>query len=76
MLPLLSCTFNFIVVPLSGSCKVTADETSAELVLQQSVLDHYALCEGLADTNMYHFAANYIIVRDHWTRSLTDLEYS
>ena len=33
------------------------------MVLPQSILDHYAQREGLSDTNLYNFAANYTVVK-------------
>ena len=36
---------------------------TVELVLQLSVLDHYAQHQGLSDTNLHNFAANYSVVK-------------
>ena len=62
-LPLTSCTFNFVSVSLTGSRKLTEDEQSGELVLQQSMFDHYATRENLPGTNLYQFIAKYTVVK-------------
>lgn len=56
-LPLVSFTFNFIMISLSGTQKVTKDKQSSEFVLQRSVLNEYAEQEaGLSHLNLHEFA--------------------
>ena len=41
-LPLVSCSYSFITLSLTGNRRVAEDPESGELTLQQSLLDHYS----------------------------------
>ena len=41
-LPLISCSYSFITLSLTGNRRVAEDPESGELTLQQSLLDHYS----------------------------------
>ena len=59
-LPLFCCTYSFVTVALNGSRKLTREEDSAELVLQNSLLDDYSIRHAsLADLNLCQFISTY-----------------
>ena len=60
-LPLVSCSYSFIAVSLYDSRQLTKDKDSGELVLQQSILGQYAARDGLSNTNLCQFVAQYTV---------------
>lgn len=58
-LPLVSCSYNFTTVSLYDSRELTKDKDSGELLLQQSILDQYAARDGLSNSNLCQFVAQY-----------------
>lgn len=62
-LPLFSCTYNFVTVALNASRKLTREEDSGELVLEDSALDKYASRDSsLGDLNLCQFVSSYYTV--------------
>ena len=53
------CSYTFITISLTGSRRITEDAESGELVLQQSVVDHYSSRTTCLDLSLLEFAANF-----------------
>lgn len=64
-LPLFSCTYNFIAVPLNESRQLTKDSESGELVLQQSILDQYASRDCFPDMSLCEFVSQFTVSRSN-----------
>ena len=60
-LPLISCTFTFITLSLTGSRRIVQD--SGELVVQSSLLDHYSARTAHHDLSLLQFASNFTVVK-------------
>lgn len=61
-LPLTSCTFNFFTVSLTITCKVSRDNATGEVTLNQSQLHQYSLRDALlAQVNLRDFFASYTV---------------
>lgn len=64
-LPLTSCTFNFITVSLTNTCKVSKDNVTGEIILNKSQLHQYSSRDTtLAQLNLRDFFANYTVNND------------
>lgn len=60
-LPLVSCSYSFITLSLTGNRRVAEDPESGELRLQQSLLDHYSTRTTYLDLSLLQFATNFYI---------------
>ena len=59
-LPLVSCTFNFA---FTGDRQIVEDADSGELVIQQSLFDHYCTGTKHLDISLLQFAAEFSVYK-------------
>ena len=62
-LPLVSCTFNFVTLSLTGDRRIVEDPESGQLVVQQSLFDHYCNRTTNLDISLLHFAAEFSVYK-------------
>ena len=60
-LPLVSCTFNFTTLSLTGDRKLSKDTESGQLTLQQSLLDSYSTRTTQLNLSLVQFAAEFSV---------------
>ena len=62
-LPLVSCTFSFITLSLTGSRKIAENHSTGELEIETSLLDHYSSRTTDPQMNILTFASDYSVSR-------------
>lgn len=62
-LPLVSCTFSFITLSLTGDRRIVEDAESGQLVVQQSLFDHYCNRTTNLDVSLLQFAAEFSVYK-------------
>ena len=62
-LPLVSCTFSFITLSLTGSRKIAENHSTGELEIETSLLDHYSSRTTDPQMNILTFASDYSVCR-------------
>ena len=67
-LPLVSCTYSFIMLPLNNSRAITQDRQTGEQTIEASIVDTYALRAGLQDVNLVSFVSKYTTIKGHLAR--------
>ncbi len=60
-LPLVNCTYSFAALSLDGSQQLSRDQRCGELLLQPSTVEQYAARDGLPDTSLCQFVAQYTV---------------
>ncbi len=60
-LPLVSCTFSFATLSLTGDRQIMKDAESGQLVVQQSLLDHYRNRTTNLDMSLLRFASEFTV---------------
>lgn len=62
-LPLVSCTFTFVTLSLTGSQRLVEDEDSGMLVIQKSLYDYYVTRNSNFDMSLLQFASEFSIFK-------------
>lgn len=60
-LPLMSCTFSFATVSLTGDRELARDHRSGELEIKQSLFDHYATRTTHLEMSILQFASQFSV---------------